>query len=102
MAHHRAARRVSVRPALGALTWMEARMTTIRRIYAYLLAGAGLAVGRALFGVLAGSFGALLEPGLGTPLSDAVRELPFLLVGAAVWIGHWRVAVADRLAVGEI
>jgi len=80
------------------------RASTLRRLYLYgILAGAALAVTGAASDVFVAAFGWLVGlPGQGRPVADAIlRPLPFALSGALVAAGHWRIATADRVKVGE-
>jgi hypothetical protein len=72
----------------------DERASVLRRLYLYVV----LAI--ALVAMAAGVHEALDEA-LDGRWRDAVTALPNALVGVVVWFGHWRVAAADRTAVGE-
>jgi hypothetical protein len=79
------------------------RTSTLRRLFLYaILGGALLVLGVSTREVLV----RLMNPSagfasLGALVDVIVRPLPFALVAAAVWLGHWRIAANDRAQVGE-
>src|SRR5207302_5395006 len=79
------------------------RASTLRRLYLYaVLAGAALATAVSASSTLQALFGALVGGVSQGSFADAfARPLPFTLVALGVWLGHWRVAAADRGQVGE-
>lgn len=77
------------------------RASALRRLYLYLvLAGATLAAASSAHTILAFLF-ELVQGFSAADSGAALRAVPFLLVAAAIWPYHWRVAAADRAAVGE-
>jgi hypothetical protein len=79
------------------------RVSTLRRLYLYtVLAGAAVAMAVSASSSLQALFGALVGGVSQGSLADAfARPLTFTLVALGVWLGHWRVAAADRGQVGE-
>src|ERR1051326_8818079 len=72
------------------------RASTLRRLYMYVvLAGAMIVLSVALNGSLVNVF---RDP---ADAWSVVEPLPFAVMAALVWFGHWRVADSDRRAVGE-
>jgi uncharacterized protein DUF5671 len=72
------------------------RASALRRLYMYLvLGGAMLVLAVALNSSLLNLFA---DP---TDAWSVVEPLPFAVMAALVWIGHWRIADSDRRAVGE-
>jgi len=70
------------------------RMSTLRRLYMYAVLGVG---------VLAGTIAAyeVIDRAELGRWTQALSSLPRLVVAAVVWLFHWRIADADRVAVGE-
>jgi nitrogen fixation-related uncharacterized protein len=79
------------------------RVSTLRRLYLYgLLAGATAFFARSVFDGLLAGFDALIGLIPARSILDSlVRPVPFALVAAVVWFGHWRITTAERDAVGE-
>jgi hypothetical protein len=81
----------------------DERTSTLRRLYLYaVLGGAVLVLGVSIREV----FLRLMNPSagfasVGAQIDIVVRPLPFALVAAVVWFGHWRIAARDREHVGE-
>ncbi|HEY3062610.1 MAG TPA: DUF5671 domain-containing protein, partial [Chloroflexota bacterium] len=72
----------------------DERSSVLRRLYVY----AVLAIG--LIAIASSAHDALTEV-LNGEWRDALSALPVLGVGLVVWVFTWRVARADRAAVGE-
>jgi hypothetical protein len=75
------------------------RGSTLRRLYLYIVLAAAM-------GVMAFSAHTALSTAFdvfqrGSSVDAMLRELPFLGMGLAVWLAHWRIAARDRALVGE-
>lgn len=80
---------------------VDERSSTLRRLFVYVvLAGAAWSIGSAAHDLLR-SLLELLEQPTRLRGADALAAVVRLLVAGAVWLAYWRVAVADRAAVGE-
>jgi hypothetical protein len=79
------------------------RASTLRRLYLYaVLGGAMLVMGVSIRETLLRSINPSAGiAALGAQLDVILRQLPFALVAALVWIAHWRIAAIDRATVGE-
>lgn len=78
------------------------RTSALRALYLYVvLAGAAIALAVSFNDALRHLFEGLVDVPVGAGGTDAVlRPLPFSVVGAVVWLAHWRLAATDR-AVGD-
>jgi hypothetical protein len=89
----------------AARTSPDERAATLRRLYVYgVLAAMLLAVAGAAQNALELPLMALLRDQpewRQDPVRGVLQQLPWLVVGSAVWLYHYRVAVSDRLAAGE-
>ena len=74
----------------------------LRRLYLYVVLAAGVLVAAASADdALRQALGALSGVATANPWLNVLRPLPFTITGLIVWLAHWRVAEADRAAVGE-
>jgi hypothetical protein len=79
----------------------DERASVLRRLFLYLaLAGAAGAIASAAYDGLEGAL-ELLERDNRSVLAETLATLPRLLVAGVVWAFYWRIAAADRAAVGE-
>jgi Domain of unknown function (DUF5671) len=78
------------------------RASTLRRLYVYLvLASAMLIAASSASDALRQAFGAIAGIVPTNAWLNVLRPLPFTAIGLVVWLGHWRVAQRDHVAVGE-
>lgn len=80
------------------LTSANERRSTLRGLFLYVvLAGAALITASAARDMIEAILAAVLATTAGLNLAEAVlRPSPFVIVGALVWVAHWRVAMFDR------
>lgn len=81
----------------------QERASPLRRLYLYaILAGATLEMAGSVRDALSSTFAWVVSPAApGLSLDAVARPLPFVFIGLPVWLAHWRIADADRAAVGE-
>ncbi|HXI18394.1 MAG TPA: DUF5671 domain-containing protein [Chloroflexota bacterium] len=91
--------------ARAAGTDFQERAATLRRLYVYLVLAIMLAaIASASQNVLEALFRAVTgedRSGTFSTGREIVNQIPWLLVGAALWVYHRRTAEQDRLAAGE-
>ncbi len=80
----------------------EERRATLRRLYLYaVMAVATAAAASALQDVLEEALRAVLDGTRAGTGREITEQLPWLLIGAALWLYHRRTAHSDRRAAGE-
>jgi hypothetical protein len=77
------------------------RASTLRRLYLYLVLAAALVVLAYASHEFLSEVVSALTRALGADADDALGELPFIVIAALVWVGHWRIASRDRRLAGE-
>lgn len=85
------------------LTSDDERRSALRGLFLYVvLAGAALTTAGASRDVIEAVLGVPLGTSAGPNRAEAMlRPLPFIIVGALVWVAHWRVARMDRASAPE-